>query len=249
MATVWTGRTGAKRDRISPMSDEELSNPEDPNDEMYDPQARRKRISGMYANVEFGHVKQGDEVDLMKKDPTLKNLMAGIGWDLKTFDREPPDLDASLFLLNKKDRTREDSDFVFYNNLTGCEGAVKHNGDSRTGAGEGDDETILIDLPALPFDIAKIVFTLSIYDLDMNDDNFTHVKNVYFRLVNKETDQELVRYELSAELETGCTGLIIAELERMGPNWIFRAVGDTVKGGLGRIASNYGIMITQIVVE
>ena len=231
------------------MSEDKTANPEDPNDEMYDPQATRKRMSGMFKDVEFGRIKRGDEVDLMKKDPTLKNVMAGIGWDLKAFDRDPPDLDASVFLLDKTERTREDGDFVFYNNLSGCEGAVKHNGDSRTGAGEGDDETVLVDLAALPFDVAKIVFTLSIYDLDMNENNFTHVKNVYFRLVNKETDQEMVRYELETELEAGSTGLIIGELERLGPNWVFRAVGETVKGGLGRIASNYGILITQIVVE
>ncbi len=221
----------------------------DTEDDLYDPQAEKKKSSGLFDTQDKNFIRRGDEVDLMRKDPTLKNLQAGIGWDLKQFDRDPPDLDASVFLLDKSERTREDTDFIFYNSMIGCDGAVKHTGDSRTGAGEGDDETILVDLQALPFDIAKIMFTLSIYDLDMNENNFMHVKNVYFRLVNAETGQELMRYELETELETGGTGLLIGSLERLGPNWTFKAIGETAKGGLGKIASNYGIIVSQIILE
>lgn len=216
-------------------------------DDFHDPQAKRKEESGLYSGkVEFNRAKRGEEISLSRKDPTLRYITAGLGWDLKKFDRDPPDMDASVFLLNRHDKTREDSDFVFYNNMVGCEGAVKHNGDSRTGAGEGDDETIFIDLQGLPFDVLKVVFVVSIYDLDMNENNFTHVKNVYFRLVNQESEQELVRYELDAELQSGGTGLIVAELERMGSDWVFRTRGDTVKGGLGHIANGYGIQVQQL---
>jgi tellurium resistance protein TerD len=222
---------------------------DDPNDELYDPQAARKKASGLFETKEINQAKRGDQIDLMRKDPSLKHLMAGVGWDLKSFDRDPPDLDASLFLLDRTERTREDSDFIFYNNQSGCEGAVKHMGDSRTGAGEGDDESMVMDLQALPFDIVKIAFTLSIYDLDMNENNFTHVKNVYFRLVNKETGQEMMRYDLTTELESGGTGLLIGELERIGASWVFHAIGNTIKGGLGRMATNYGIMVSQMIQE
>lgn len=216
-------------------------------DDFHDPQEQRKKDSGLYNKVEFNRIKRGEEFNLTKKDPTLRTITAALGWDLKKFDRDPPDLDASVFLLDRKGKTREDTDFVFYNNMTGCEGAIKHNGDSRTGAGEGDDETIFLDLQALPFDILKVVFVVSIYDLDMNDNNFSHVKNVYFRLVNQDSEQELARYELDTELESGGTGLIVAELERMGSDWVFRTRGETVKGGLGHIATAYGIVVQQLI--
>jgi tellurium resistance protein TerD len=176
----------------------------------------------------------------------MREIMIGVGWDLKKFDSKPLDLDASVFLLNTHDKTREDEDFVFYNNMAGCDGAVKHMGDSRTGAGDGDDEIIKIDLLALPFDVAKICFVLSIYDMEMDDHNFSMVKNVYFRIVNQNTEHELFRYELDEEL-SGNEGLIIGYLERIGTEWVFHAVGDTVKGGLGRIATDYGINVMQIV--
>lgn len=215
--------------------------------DFYDPNAEKKQASGMYGRAEFNKLKRGGEVNIIKKDPTLKNITVALGWDLRSFDRDPPDLDASVFLLNRKDKTREDNDFIFYNNLTGCEGAVRHTGDSRTGAGEGDDETISIDLNALPFDILKIVFVVSIYDLDMSENNFTHVKNVYVRLVNQATEQEMIRYELDEELQTTETGMIVAEIERLGSEWIFRAVGTPAKGGLAKIANDYGIMVQQII--
>ncbi len=216
--------------------------------DFYDPHAAKKQASGLYEQVEFNKIKRSGELNLVKKDPTLKNIIAALGWDFRSFDRDPPDLDASVFLLGRNEKTREDSDFIFYNSLTGCEGAVRHTGDSRTGAGEGDDETVMIDLVSLPFDVAKIVFAVSIYDLDMSENNFTHVKNVYFRLINPETGYEMVRYELTEEdLNTAETGMIVAEIERMGSEWIFRALCKPVKGGLAKIAHDYGIMVQQII--
>ncbi len=131
-----------------------------------------------YADEPRNKLESGNEINLSQKDPSINQLMVGVGWDLRGFDNDPPDLDASVFLLDKNNKTRVDSDFIFYNSLTGCDGAVKHTGDSRTGAGEGDDEIIMLELNALPFDVAKIVFVLSIYDLDLNDHNFSMVKNV-----------------------------------------------------------------------
>lgn len=200
----------------------------------------------MYPDEPRNKINRGDEYNITKKDPTIKDIMVGVGWDLKVFDSSPLDLDASVFLLSKHNKTRVDSDFVFYNNLSGCDGGVRHMGDSRTGAGDGDDETIMIDLNALPFDVMNIAFVLSIYDLEYMGHDFSMVKNVYFRVVNQNTDHEIFRYELDEEL-TGTEGLIIGVLERVGTEWIFRAVGETVKGGLGKIAQNYGIVVMQIV--
>ncbi len=214
-------------------------------DPYFDPQAERKSKELYVAPEKDNLIQKGAEINLSKKDPSFKSALVGIGWDLKEYDRDPPDLDASIFLLDKNDKTRVDEDFIFYHNLSGCDGAVSHTGDSRTGAGEGDDETIILDLNAIPFDVLKIVFVVSIYDLDMSDNNFTHVKNVYFRLVNQDTQHELLRYELDEELCSESTGLIVGELERVGQDWTFRAVGEPRDGGLVKIAAGYGIVVLQ----
>jgi len=190
-------------------------------------------------------VSRGDEVNLMQKDPAINEILVGVGWDLRAFEGDPLDLDVSVFLLNSKGKTREDEDFVFYNNLSGCNGDVRLRGDSRTGAGEGDDEMVDITLNHLPFDIQKIVFVLSIYDLNFDiDHDFSMVKNVYFRLVNQVTDHEMFRYVLDEDIGDH-TGLIIGELERVGPEWIFKAIGDPIEGGLSKIASEYGIVVAE----
>lgn len=201
----------------------------------------------VYANEPKNKIKRGNEVNLTLKDPTMKEIMIGVGWDLKAFDKEPLDLDVSIFLLDKNEKTRIDEDFIFYNNMTGADGAVKHMGDSRTGAGDGDDEMIMLDLSGLSYEIMKVCFVLSIYGTENEDADFSMVKNVYFRVVNQNTEHELFRYELDEEL-VGDDGLIIGELERIGTDWIFHAVGETVKGGLGEIASGYNIIVAEHVI-
>lgn len=190
-------------------------------------------------------VKRGKEINLTLKDPTLKEIQLGVGWDMKAFDKDPPDLDVSVFLLDREEKTRVDEDFVFYNNLQGSDGAVKHMGDNRTGAGDGDDESIAINLQGLPFDIVKICFALSIYPNEEQSHDFSMVRNVYFRVVNKVTHHEILRYELDQELVDGGEGMIIAQIERIGADWIFNAVGETVAGGLSQIAHNYGIIVAE----
>ena len=189
-------------------------------------------------------VKKGEEINITRLDPTIREITMAVGWDLKAFEGDPIDVDASIFLLDKNDRTRQDEDFVFYNNLVGRDGAVKHLGDSRTGAGDGDDEKIIVDLMALPFEVARIVVVLSIYDLDMNSNNFTMVKNVYFRIVNNETGHETFRFTLDDNLGNA-TGLYIGYLDRMGSDWIYKAVGEPIQGGLAKVAGDYGLAIMQ----
>lgn len=197
-----------------------------------------------YAHVPQNKIRSGDEVNITLKDPTINEILVGVGWDLKKFDSKKLDLDVSIFILDKDDKTRVDEDFIFYNNMTGADGSVKHMGDSRTGAGEGDDEIMLLSLNELPFDVSNICFVLSIYDMDFEGHNFSMVKNVYFRIVNKNIDNEIFRYELDDEL-TGNEGLIIGNLERVGSEWIFHAVGETVEGGLSKIADSYGIIVME----
>lgn len=190
----------------------------------------------------------GQELNLTKKDPTLKNAMVGMGWDLRGFEASPPDLDMCVFLLDKDDQTREDEDFIFYNNKMGAGGNVRHLGDSRTGAGDGDDEQVEIDLATLPFAIVKISFVLSLYTLDMGTEghNFSMVRNVYFRLVNLDTSHEMFRVEIGEDLlSTGENAILCGELERVGSEWLFHAKVKPLQGGLSKIATDYGIMVVQ----
>ena len=198
----------------------------------------------MMPDSKIVRVKKGEQINITRIDPTIRDVTIGIGWDLKRFEGDPIDVDASVFLLNKNDKTVVDEDFVFYNNLVGRDGAVKHMGDSRTGAGDGDDEQIIIDLMSLPFEIVRIVFTLSIYDLDMSNSNFSMVKNVYFRVVNNVTGLETFRFELDEDMGQG-TGLIIGSLERIGSEWVYQAMGEEAIGGLVKLASDYGIIVAQ----
>ncbi len=195
-------------------------------------------------NPTMVRVKKGEEINITRLDPGIREITVGLGWDLKRFEGDPIDLDASVFLLDKNDKTRQDEDFVFYNNLAGREGAVKHMGDSRTGAGDGDDEQVVMDLMALPFEIIKIAFVLSIYDLDLNSNNFSMVKNVYFRIVNNETRHETFRFELDDDMGAA-TGLYIGYLERVGSDWMYKAVGEPIHGGLAKIATDFGIIVAQ----
>ena len=189
-------------------------------------------------------VKKGEEINLTRLDPTIREITVGVGWDLKRFEGDPVDVDASVFLLDRNDKTREDEDFIFYNNMSGRDGAVRHMGDSRTGAGDGDDEKIILDLMALPFEIVKVAFVLSIYDMDMSANNFSLVKNVYFRIVNNETTLETFRFELDQDLGN-TSGLYIGHLERIGSDWVYKAVGEPIEGGLSQLASDYGIIVAQ----
>ena len=190
-------------------------------------------------------ISKGETVSLTQLDYSLKKMLIGVGWDIPGVDPAGIDVDFSVFLLDKNDQTREDSDFVFYNNMTGAEGAVQHTGDNRSGAGDGDDERIFIDLEALSFDVVKIVLVLSIYQADLRAQSLKMLQNCFVRLVNQETDQELVRYTITDTFENDlCYALVAGELVREGPLWLFHAKADQIEGGLGKIATQYGIMVT-----
>lgn len=194
--------------------------------------------------LEENIINKGDFFDIRKKIPHLQEIAVGVGWDHKMFEENPLDVDLSCFLLNKSDQTRDDQDFVFYNNEKACEGAVRHLGDSRTGAGDGDDETLMIDLNGLPFDVMKIAFTITIYNAAERDQNFAQVRSLYFRVVNAQDDNEIFRYRLSEEEFSGQIGIKVGELIREGPKWYFSAMGEPIPAGLGTIATQYGCIIT-----
>ena len=185
---------------------------------------------------------KGGNVSLKKVDPSIKKVMVGLGWDARSTDGNDFDLDCSIFMLNSSGKVRSDNDFIFYNNLTSVDGSVVHNGDNRTGAGDGDDETVNIDLARVPADVAKIIFAATIYEADSRRQNFGMVSNAFIRIVNDEKGNEIIRFDLSEDASTE-TAMIFGELYRRRGEWKFRAVEQGYQGGLGPLARSYGVNV------
>ena len=183
--------------------------------------------------------KKGQAVSLAK---SLNNVLIGLGWDTVEGGRYSFDLDASVFLVGKNEKVVEDEDFVFYNNLKHPTGAVEHTGDNRTGEGEGDDESIRVDLRSIPSDIEKIIVTVTIHDAERRAQNFGQVSNAFIRLVDESTGENALRYDLSEDFSTE-TALVFAEIYRNGRGWDFKAIGDAFIGDLTDLCVKYGVNV------
>lgn len=183
---------------------------------------------------------KGGNLSLSKTDPTLKKLLVGLGWDERVTSGDSFDLDASAFLLNASEKVRSDKDFIFYNQLSSADGSVKHMGDNRSGAGEGDDESIKINLDLVPSDVVKIVVAVTIHDAQAKAQNFGQIQNAFIRVVNEETGVEVVRYDLAEDYSTE-TAMVFGEIYRNNNEWKFRAIGQGYAGGLSAMCQRYGI--------
>lgn len=192
------------------------------------------------------YLNPGAHFDLIAHVPILKHLKVGAGWDQRRPD-DVIDVDLSAFLLGRDDKTRVDEDFIFYNNESGCEGAIRHKGDSRTGAGDGDDEEIFIDLKNLPFDIFKIVLVVTVYEDIDRGKHLGLVTNAYVRLVNEEDDREICRVALSDGIINKHKGIHVGTLHREGPNWVFECLAKPFeRGNLAAAATQYGILVKEL---
>lgn len=186
-------------------------------------------------------LKKGQKVDLTKTNPGLKNILIGLGWDTNKYDGGKEfDLDSSVFMLGADGKVTSDADFVFYGNLKHVSGSVEHLGDNLTGAGEGDDEQIKIDLSKVPETIEKIDFTVTIYEAEERKQNFGQVENAFIRVVNEATGEELIRYDLGEDFSIE-TAVVIGELYRNKGEWKFNAIGSGFGGGLASLGKNYGV--------
>ena len=185
---------------------------------------------------------KGANLSLSKEAPGLTKILVGLGWDTRSSDGQDFDLDASAFLLKEGDKVRSDADFIFYNQLKSTDGSVEHTGDNTTGEGDGDDETVKVDLSRVPADVQKISVAVTIHDADSRRQNFGMVTNAFIRVVNEANNAELARYDLSEDASTN-TAMIFGELYRHGAEWKFRAVGQGFDGGLGPLARNFGVNI------
>jgi tellurium resistance protein TerD len=187
-------------------------------------------------------LQKGGNVNLSKEAPGLNKMVIGLGWDTRATDGAAFDLDGAIFLLNTGGKVRSDADFVFYNNLKSTDGSIVHSGDNTTGAGEGDDETVTIDLTKVPADVDKIAICVTIHDADARKQNFGQVSKAFVRCVNATGNAEIARYDLSEDGSTEAA-MIFGEVYRAGADWKFRAIGQGFKGGLGPLAKNYGVNV------
>ncbi len=180
------------------------------------------------------NLKKNDILDLTKKNPGLEKVVLGAGWDVAR-NGQDFDLDIAAFLLDKNNKVaRIPDDVIFFNNLEG-EG-IRLEGDNRTGAGEGDDERIDIDLSLIRKDVHKIVFAVSIFEAQAKRQTFGMVENSYVRLLDAKNDErEVCRFNLRENGSTS-TAVIFAELYREGYDWQFKAIGE------GKIADFNGIL-------
>ncbi|GGN46472.1 TerD family protein [Deinococcus daejeonensis] len=185
---------------------------------------------------------KGSNISLSKEAPNLTRILVGLGWDPRVSDGQQFDLDASAFLLTASGRVRGDHDFIFYNQLRSQDGSVEHTGDNRTGQGDGDDESIKIDLSRVPADIAKIVIGVTIDEADARRQNFGQVGGAFIRIVDDVTGREITRYDLGEDFSTE-TAVVFGEVYRYGNEWKFRAVGQGFAGGLGPMARGYGVNV------
>ena len=185
---------------------------------------------------------KGGNVNLSKEAPGLNKIAVGLGWDARATDGAAFDLDASAFLIKADGKVRSDNDFCFFNNKVVADGGVQHTGDNTTGVGDGDDETIRVELTKIPAEIDKIVFTVTIYDAETRKQNFGQVNHAYIRIINEENSQEIARYDLSEDASIE-TAMIFGEIYRIGSEWKFKAVGQGFAGGLAALAKNFGINV------
>ncbi|MDR3091626.1 MAG: TerD family protein [Clostridiales bacterium] len=197
------------------------------------------------------NLQKGQKVDLTKGNSSLRRIIAGLGWDeaapagggllggLMGGRTQAIDCDASAFLCNAAGKLAAKEDVVYFGNLKHVSGSILHMGDNLTGAGDGDDEQIVVDLSAVPPKFERIVFVVNIYEADKRRQDFGRVQNAFIRLVDADKGQELCRYNLT-ENYSGCTALIFGEVYRRDGEWKFSAIGQGTKDiGISQLAQRY----------
>lgn len=181
------------------------------------------------------NLKKGQRISLTKDNPGLKQIMCGLGWDVAPKSggffggNKQFDLDSSVLCLDSNKKLSDVKDIVYFGNLRHSSSSINHQGDNLTGAGDGDDEVINIDLPLIPANIAYLMFAINIYKCSDRKQDFSMVENAFVRLVNRENNQELARYNLSGTEYQGMTGMILAEVYRHNTEWKMAAVGNGFK--------------------
>jgi tellurium resistance protein TerD len=179
---------------------------------------------------------KGDKFNLSKKEPSLKKVMVGLGWEIKSGNTL--DIDASVFMIGSNRKLPADEFFVFYNNLKSPDGAVQHTGDNRTGMGDGDDEMVLVNLPMIDNRVTELVFVVTIHEARVKMQNFGLLNDAYVRVVDVETKREILRYDLDAS-NANDTEVEFGKLQRIDNDWYFAALGIGSQKGLQGFVDTY----------
>ena len=185
---------------------------------------------------------KGQNVSLSKTDPSLKNVLVGLGWDARSTDGQDFDLDASVFMATENGKVPSDRHFIFYNQLVSPCGGVEHTGDNLTGDGDGDDESVIVQLDKVESNIKSLFITVTIHDAEARRQNFGQVSNAFVRIVNNDTSDEIVRFDLSEDYSTE-TAMVFGEIYRHNGEWKFRAIGQGYTGGLYSLCQQYGVNV------
>lgn len=181
---------------------------------------------------------KGQKVDVTKNRPDIKNLVVNLSWHVKDRGNASHyEIDSAAFLLTINGKTRDDHDFIFYNNPSGGNGSVHHSVEHDRGG-----EQIAIDLTRLPQDICRIAFTITIHSAEIKGQNFGQIDKVRVAVCNKDTQEVLLQYEVSEQFIVE-TALVPAELYLHNRAWKFNAIGSGFKGGLEALCSNFGIEV------
>lgn len=187
------------------------------------------------------NLSKGQKVDLTKGNPSLKNIIVGLGWDVNAFDSGfDYDLDAAAFMLGANGKCPTEREFIFYGNLEHNSGSVKHLGDNLTGVGDGDDEQIEVNLMTVPANVERVAFTVTIYDAEKRHQNFGQISNAYIRIMDQSTGTELIRYDLGEDFSIE-TAIVVGEIYKRNGDWKFNAIGSGFQGGLAALCAHYGI--------
>lgn len=185
------------------------------------------------------HLHKGERINLSKSAPGLKNVGVGLGWDINHHDTGKDfDLDVSVFMLGENGKIPADQYFVFYNNLKSPDGSVESQGDNRTGAGAGDDETVFVNLTKVNPQIQELLFVVTIHEADQRRQNFGQVRNSFIRIYDRVNNQEILKYELEEDFSRE-TAVEFGRLYKKAEEWRFQAVGMGFNTGLQSFVDKY----------
>lgn len=186
-------------------------------------------------------IKKGQKTSLSALNPNLNIIEVGLGWDLGP-GGQAYDLDVEAFLLNEQNKVIGDDWFVFYNQPISPDGSVQLLEDSTNGAGDGDDEIIQVRLKQVNPGVNKILFIVTINEAKEHGYNFSNVQNAYVRIVDKSTNKEMVRFNLTDYYNTVCS-MMVGEVYLKNGEWRFNPIGNGTGDDLIGLCARYGVNV------
>ena len=185
------------------------------------------------------NLSKGGRINLSKEAPSLSKVGVGLGWDINATDTGSAfDVDASVFMLGASGKIPSDRYFLFYNNKKSPDDSTEHLGDNLTGAGQGDDETINIDLGSVNPEVQELVFVVTIHEAEQRRQNFGQIRNAFIRIYNRDNNAEIAKYDLDEDFSVE-TAIEFGRLYKKENSWRFQAVGAGFASGLQGFVDKY----------